>query len=203
MTKAAVLSILAVSFCVVAGTAFAATEFRISNQLPPSHHISKGIQVFADKVAEYSNKSITAKIFDSATLFKDTEIVEALQDNNVEVGLVSVNKWTGMIPVADFFELPFVFKDLTSPKKFIEGGAGKIFDAEFEKVGVKDGDTLYVPRKAFRDALYATKGLKGLTGTISCSELGDCADPRIAVYQQTADNIKKLVNPETPYWKPY
>ena len=75
--------------------------------------------------------------------------------------------------------------------------------AAVEKVGVKDGDTLYIPRKAFRDALYATKGQKGLTGTISCSEFGDCADPRIAVYQQTADNIKKLVNPETPYWKPY
>ena len=75
--------------------------------------------------------------------------------------------------------------------------------AAVEKVGVKDGDTLYIPRKALRDALYATKGQKGLTGTISCSEFGDCADPRIAVYQQTADNIKKLVNPETPYWKPY
>ncbi|HEX5679510.1 MAG TPA: branched-chain amino acid ABC transporter substrate-binding protein, partial [Desulfobacterales bacterium] len=75
--------------------------------------------------------------------------------------------------------------------------------AAVEKVGVKDGDTLYVPRKAFRDALYATKGQKGLTGTISCNQFGDCADPRIAVYQQTADNIKKLVNPETPYWKPY
>jgi branched-chain amino acid transport system substrate-binding protein len=72
-----------------------------------------------------------------------------------------------------------------------------------EKVGVKDGDTLYIPRKAFRDALYATKGLKGMTGNISCNEYGDCADPRIAVYQQTADNIKKLVNPETPFWKPY
>ena len=75
--------------------------------------------------------------------------------------------------------------------------------AAVEKVGVKDGDTLYIPRKAFRDALYATKGQKGLTGTISCNQFGDCADPRIAVYQQTADNIKKLVNPETPYWKPY
>ena len=75
--------------------------------------------------------------------------------------------------------------------------------AAVEKVGVKDGDTLYIPRKALRDALYATKGQKGLTGTISCNEFGDCADPRIAVYQQTADNIKKLVNPETPYWKPY
>ena len=75
--------------------------------------------------------------------------------------------------------------------------------AAVEKVGVKDGDTLYIPRKALRDALYATKGQKGLTGTICCSEFGDCADPRIAVYQQTADNIKKLVNPETPFWKPY
>ncbi len=75
--------------------------------------------------------------------------------------------------------------------------------AAIEKVAVKDGDTLYIPRKALRDALYATKGLKGLTGNITCNQYGDCADPRIAVYQQTAENIKKLTNPETPYWKPY
>ncbi|MEJ5359281.1 MAG: branched-chain amino acid ABC transporter substrate-binding protein [Desulfobacterales bacterium] len=72
-----------------------------------------------------------------------------------------------------------------------------------EKAAVKEGDTLYIPRKALRDALYATKGLKGLTGTLTCDQYGDCADPRIAVYQQTAENIKKLVNPESPFWKPY
>jgi branched-chain amino acid transport system substrate-binding protein len=75
--------------------------------------------------------------------------------------------------------------------------------AAIEKVGVKEGDTLYIPRKAFRDALYATKGLKGLTGNLTCDQYGDCADPRIAVYQQTAANIKSLVNPDTPFWKPY
>lgn len=72
-----------------------------------------------------------------------------------------------------------------------------------EKAAVKEGDTLYIPRKALRDALYATQGLKGLTGTLTCDKYGDCADPRIAVYQQTAENIKKLVNPESPFWKPY
>jgi branched-chain amino acid transport system substrate-binding protein len=77
-----------------------------------------------------------------------------------------------------------------------------IFNA-IEKTAVKDGDTLYICREKLRDALYATKGLKGLTGNISCGPTGDCADPRIAVYQQTADNIKKLVNPEVPFWKPY
>jgi branched-chain amino acid transport system substrate-binding protein len=77
-----------------------------------------------------------------------------------------------------------------------------IFNA-IEKTAVKDGDTLYICRQKLRDALYATKGMKGLTGTVSCGPTGDCADPRIAVYQQTADNIKKLVNPEVPFWKPY
>lgn len=81
--------------------------------------------------------------------------------------------------------------------------AAMMIFAAIEKVGVKDGDTLYIGRQALRDALYATKGMKGLTGNLTCNQYGDCADPRIAVYQQTADNIKKLVNPEVPFWKPY
>jgi branched-chain amino acid transport system substrate-binding protein len=81
--------------------------------------------------------------------------------------------------------------------------AAMMIFAAIEKVAVKDGDNLYIGRKALRDALYATKNLQGLTGNLTCDKYGDCADPRIAVYQQTADNIKKLANPETPFWKPY
>ncbi len=81
--------------------------------------------------------------------------------------------------------------------------AAMMIFAAIEKVAVKDGDNLHIGRKALRDALYATKNLQGLTGNLTCDKYGDCADPRIAVYQQTADNIKKLANPETPFWKPY
>jgi branched-chain amino acid transport system substrate-binding protein len=78
-----------------------------------------------------------------------------------------------------------------------------IFGA-IEKVAKKAPDgTLYIGRQALRDALYATKGFKGLTGTLSCDAYGDCADPRIAVYQTTAGNVKKLVMPDKPFWKPY
>jgi branched-chain amino acid transport system substrate-binding protein len=65
-----------------------------------------------------------------------------------------------------------------------------------------DGD-LYIGRKALRDALYATKGMKGLTGTITCDQYGDCADPKIAIYKTDASNVKNLQMPTTPYWKPY
>jgi branched-chain amino acid transport system substrate-binding protein len=41
--------------------------------------------------------------------------------------------------------------------------------------------TLLIGRQALRDALYATSGFAGITGTITCNEFGDCADPAISV----------------------
>lgn len=82
--------------------------------------------------------------------------------------------------------------------------AAMIIFSAIEKVAKKAPDgTLYIGRKALRDALYATKNHKGLTGTISCDQYGDCADPRIAVYITQAENVKKLVMPDKPFWSPY
>jgi len=76
--------------------------------------------------------------------------------------------------------------------------------AAIEKVAKKAPDgTLHIGKQKLRDALYATKNLKGLTGNLSCDSFGDCADPRIAVYKTTEENVKKLSMPETPFWKPY
>ncbi len=61
--------------------------------------------------------------------------------------------------------------------------AASIIFAAIEKVAVEDGDALYIPRKALADAMFATKDLQGLTGNLTCSEYGDCADPKIAVYE--------------------
>jgi branched-chain amino acid transport system substrate-binding protein len=41
--------------------------------------------------------------------------------------------------------------------------------------------TLLIGRQALRDALYATSGFQGITGTITCDEFGDCADAKISV----------------------
>ena len=81
--------------------------------------------------------------------------------------------------------------------------AATMIFAAIQKVAKKAPDgTLYIGRQRLRDALYAIKGLKGLTGTISCDKYGDCADPRIAVYKTTEENVKKLVMPDNPFWKP-
>jgi len=79
--------------------------------------------------------------------------------------------------------------------------AANVIFAAIEAVAVQNADgSLTIGRQALRDALYATSGFQGLTGNITCATNGDCADPRIAVYEITAENI---ANGETPTTKIY
>jgi branched-chain amino acid transport system substrate-binding protein len=65
--------------------------------------------------------------------------------------------------------------------------AANMIFAAIEKVAVQDADgTLHIPRQALRDAMYATKDYPGLTGNLTCTPTGDCADPKIAVYEYHA-----------------
>jgi branched-chain amino acid transport system substrate-binding protein len=62
--------------------------------------------------------------------------------------------------------------------------AANLIFAAIEKVAVQDDDgTLHIGRKELLDALFTTKDFTGLTGNLTCSQYGDCADPKIAVYE--------------------
>ena len=58
-----------------------------------------------------------------------------------------------------------------------------ILDAIEKVAQVGDDGTLLIGRQALRDALFATSGMSGITGTLTCDEYGDCADAKIAVSQ--------------------
>jgi branched-chain amino acid transport system substrate-binding protein len=63
--------------------------------------------------------------------------------------------------------------------------ATNVIAAAIQKVATQDGDTLIIGKQALRDAIAATANFQGLTGNITCGETGDCADPKIAVYEVT------------------
>ena len=51
-----------------------------------------------------------------------------------------------------------------------------------DAVTVQEEDgTLHIGRQALRDALYATSGYQGLTGSLTCDEFGDCGAVRLQV----------------------
>ncbi|HEV2951785.1 MAG TPA: branched-chain amino acid ABC transporter substrate-binding protein [Actinomycetota bacterium] len=68
--------------------------------------------------------------------------------------------------------------------------------ASIEEVSIEGEDgTLYIPRQAFRDSLFATSDFEGLTGTLTCDEFGDCADPNITV-SEIQDGAYVVIWPE-------
>jgi len=81
--------------------------------------------------------------------------------------------------------------------------AANILMNAIEEVAVEVDGTLYIPQGALREAIYATTDHEGLTGTLSCSEFGDCSAPVIAVYQITATEVgPPPVLPTAPIWNP-
>jgi branched-chain amino acid transport system substrate-binding protein len=61
--------------------------------------------------------------------------------------------------------------------------AANLIFAAIEEVAIEGDDgTLYVPRTALRDVvLNGEVSVDGITGTVTCDENGDCADPAISV----------------------
>lgn len=61
-----------------------------------------------------------------------------------------------------------------------------------QTVAKESGGTLYIPRQALRDALFATRGMQGLSGPLNCSDTGDCAQPNIEIYQVVNGEFKPV-----------
>lgn len=136
ISKLFVLALVCGAFCLQTSVAGAALTFKLSNQLPPNHHISKGIHLFAEKVKEYSNGEIEAQVYDAGSLYRDADILKAIRAGSVETGLIPVNKWSGIIPAVDIFDAPFVFEDLKDLVAFLTE-AGPVLDDAFSKYGAK------------------------------------------------------------------
>ncbi|MFO1540662.1 MAG: branched-chain amino acid ABC transporter substrate-binding protein [Chloroflexota bacterium] len=67
--------------------------------------------------------------------------------------------------------------------------AGLLLDA-LGSAAVEGADgSLAIGRGAVRDALFATRGVAGVTGTLTCTATGDCAAPIVAVTEVTQDVI--------------
>jgi branched-chain amino acid transport system substrate-binding protein len=71
--------------------------------------------------------------------------------------------------------------------------AANILFQALEEIVVEDDDgTLHIDRQALRTAVGAIEGFEGVTGTLTCDEFGDCADPNIQVFQNTKE--KETIN---------
>lgn len=100
-------------------SARAETTLRITLQLPMKSHIGQNLQMFKDEVERESNGELKIEIYDSAQLYKDKEVPQAVGSGSIEMGTASITRFAGTIPAVDIFYVPFMFNSADMVRKAV------------------------------------------------------------------------------------
>jgi len=122
--------------------------------------------------------------FDHITLMSDGALIESSFIEDVQSqarGMYFVGPagpdGPAVDSLADAYQEKFKTPPATSYYLSAYDAADLLLTA-LEKVAVREPDgALHIGRQALRDALYATRGFKGVTGSLTCDRFGDCANP--------------------------
>ncbi|MGH1440530.1 MAG: DctP family TRAP transporter solute-binding subunit [Cellvibrionaceae bacterium] len=106
-------------------------------------HVSKDSHpkgLVATAIANRINKEMNGKacmqVFSKSTLFNDNKVFEGLLLGDVQFAAPSLSKFEAYTKKFRIFDLPFLFKDADSIKRFLSGGKGKLLLSEIEDKGI-------------------------------------------------------------------
>ena len=153
-------------------------RLRVSNQLPPSSAMSKGLELWKQKVEAGSSGAIRVEVYHSSQLYKDNEVVPAVQRKSVEVGLAVAGQFSAYDPHFAVFDLPGLFTSYDQAIRALDGELGKTLSARLNKLGVQP---LYWAQQGFveiattKRPLNAPADFKGLKLRVHSKELARMA----------------------------
>jgi TRAP-type C4-dicarboxylate transport system, periplasmic component len=109
---------------------------RISHDSPPGHVRTVTLQTFIKQVEERSNGQITVKVYGNGQLFRDRDVLKALRQGGIEMGLPGYWFVGGLVPEAAIPMLPAFF-GLPPEKagKLLDGSLSQTVNDRLEKKG--------------------------------------------------------------------
>lgn len=110
---------------------------RITLQTSLKSNLGQNLALFETLLEKASGKSIDVQIYDSAQLYRDKEVPEAVSSGQIEMGVASLTRFVGEIPAVDVFYMPFLLNSEEKVRKATAKGGpvrGPI-DAEILKTG--------------------------------------------------------------------
>lgn len=153
-------------------------RIRVTNQLPPSSAMSKGLELWKEKVETGSQGRIRVELYPSSQLYKDNEVIPAVQKKSIEAGLVVAGQFSGYDPTFAIFDLPGLFTSYQQSIRALDGQLGETFSARLARLGVHP---LYWAQQGFveigtvRKPISMPADLKGLKVRVHSKELARMA----------------------------
>ncbi len=100
---------------------------RCSLDSVPTHTRNATIRDYLAKIEAAAGGRIKTQLFESAQLFPDAQIGKALLQGQVEMAVPGSWSLTGIIPDADFFQLPLLYgRAIDMTHRVVDGRAGQL-----------------------------------------------------------------------------
>ena len=144
LTKIAALAIAAA----VAAPALASTTLRFAHPTPETDIQHKMALFFAEQLDARTNGEIKVQIFPGGQLGSDAQTIDGVRSGIIDITLAGLNNYTGLIPEAAAFTLPFMFPTRETAYKVLDGEVGQGVGKSLEAFGLK---SLGFPENGFRN----------------------------------------------------
>ena len=136
MKKISILLIMAAfMFCV--GNAMAVTNIKLGVVTKPGSAQNIAAEKFKELIEQRSNGDINVQIFHSASLGNETEILQQVQMNSIQMAIVTGGPFDTFDPMARVVNYPFLFKNYAQVDKILDGPLGAELLKSLESSGFK------------------------------------------------------------------
>lgn len=97
----------------------------LAHNLPTSHPVHQGMEVFAKEVLKISKGKLKVKIFPDGQLGSEREVLELLQIGSIAMTKVSAAAMANFAPEYKVLSVPYLFRDKAHLFNVLEGKTGK------------------------------------------------------------------------------
>lgn len=142
------VALVASTVAALSSPAFAATTLKLAHAAPESDLQQEMSLYFKKEVEARTNGDVKVNIFPSGQLGNDAQMIDGTRSGIVDISMVGLNNYSGLLPESSAFTLPFMFPDRATAYKVLDGVVGQSVLLEMEAFGVKG---LGYPENGYRN----------------------------------------------------
>ena len=132
----------------LATPALADTTLRFAHPTPESDIQHQMAVFFADRLNERTGGEISVQIFPGGQLGSDAQMIDGTRSGAIDITIAGLNNYTGLIPEAAAFTLPFMFPTRETAYRVLDGDVGQGIGAQLQEHGLL---LLGYPENGFRN----------------------------------------------------
>ena len=120
-----------------AGAALAVTDIKLGVVTKPGSAQNIVAEKFKQLIEQRSNHKFRVKIYHSASLGNETQILQQVQMNTIQMAIVTGGPFDTFDPIVRVISYPFLFKDNAQADRILDGPLGGMILKSLESSGFK------------------------------------------------------------------